>query len=272
MGILSPNSPDTCHSNRPVSYVLCEGETIGCRWRPLYAASRLKTDSCWDKNTGEQRRMPVAHDPKFGCDKTLVLQEISLSDCDSLRGRRNQTRPIVAKGGLRPKILWVEKRQRRETANLPFSDEARDVMTDTAVAPYEVEVFFDGGCPLCAREIAMLKRWDRRHKIRFTDIDAAEFRAEDVGKTQDELMAQLCGRLPDGTWIRGVEVFRRLYTAVGFGPLVFLSRLPVISQTMDLGYVLFARNRLRLTGRCTTKSCEVKQTPKTPDLVTKSPS
>ena len=137
-------------------------------------------------------------------------------------------------------------------------------MTNTPETPYEVEVFFDGGCPLCVREIGMLRRWDRRHKIRFTDIDAAEFRTADVGKSYDELMAQMHGRLPDGTWIRGVEVFRRLYKAVGFGPLVFLSRLPVISQTLDLGYVLFAKNRLRLTGRCTAKSCEVKQPPATP--------
>lgn len=107
----------------------------------------------------------------------------------------------------------------------------------------------------------MLRRWDRQHKIRFTDIDAAEFRPEELGKTMAELMAEIQGRLPDGTWISGVEVFRRLYTAVGFGPLVFLTRLPIISQTMDLGYRWFAKNRLRLTGRCTAESCKVKPIP-----------
>lgn len=142
-------------------------------------------------------------------------------------------------------------------------------MTDSSEVPYEVEVFFDGGCPLCVREIGMLKRWDRRHKIRFTDIDATDFQATEVGKSYDELMAQMHGRLPDGTWIRGVEVFRRLYTAVGFGPLVFLSRLPVISQTLDLGYVLFAKNRLRLTGRCTPNSCDAKKPPVTPEHATR---
>ena len=33
-------------------------------------------------------------------------------------------------------------------------------------------------------------------------------------------MAQIHGRLPDGTWLQGVEVFRRLYAAIGFGSLV----------------------------------------------------
>ncbi len=120
-----------------------------------------------------------------------------------------------------------------------------------------VEVFFDGGCPLCVREIDMLRRWDRPQRIRFTDIDAAEFSAEALGKTYEDLMARIQGRLPDGTWIEGVEVFRRLYTAVGFGPVVWVTRWPGISHLMNLGYTLFARNRLRFTGRCLGKSCAI---------------
>ena len=145
-------------------------------------------------------------------------------------------------------------------------------MSTNVATPYEFEVFYDGGCPLCVREIGLLRRWDRRGKIRFTDIDAKDFHAAEVGKSYDELMKQIYGRLPDGTWIRGVEVFRRLYTAVGFGPIVFLSRLPVISQGLDLGYVLFARNRLRLTGRCTSDTCSVKHYPKQMEPLTRNPS
>ena len=145
-------------------------------------------------------------------------------------------------------------------------------MSINDVSPYEFEVFYDGGCPLCVREIGMLRRWDRRGKIRFTDIDAKDFNAAEVGKSYDDLMKQMHGRLPDGTWIRGVEVFRRLYTAVGFGPVVFHSRLPVISQGLDLGYVLFARNRLRLTGRCNSETCAVKHDAKHLDSLTRNPS
>ena len=145
-------------------------------------------------------------------------------------------------------------------------------MSTNDASPYEFEVFYDGGCPLCVREIGMLRRWDRRGKIRFTDIDAKDFNPEFVGKSYDELMKQIYGRLPDGTWIRGVEVFRRLYTAVGFGPIVFLSRLPVISQGLDLGYVLFAKNRLRLTGRCNAETCEVKHQSKPVNPLTRNPS
>ncbi|MEI8382432.1 MAG: DUF393 domain-containing protein [Planctomycetota bacterium] len=123
---------------------------------------------------------------------------------------------------------------------------------------YDVEVFYDGDCPLCLREINMLRRKDSKGKIQFTNIADAEFHSLNVGKTYDELMLRIHGRLPDGTWIEGVEVFRRLYKAVGFGPLVAVTRLPIISQVMDLGYVLFARNRLRLTGRCQAGTCDIK--------------
>jgi predicted DCC family thiol-disulfide oxidoreductase YuxK len=124
---------------------------------------------------------------------------------------------------------------------------------------FDIEVFFDGGCPLCRREINLLRLWDRRQRIRFTDIDAEAYDPAAVGKSRDELMAEIHGRLPDGSVISGVEVFRRLYSAVGFRWLVAPTRLPGISWLFDVGYRFFARNRLKLTGRCKDGVCAVPQ-------------
>jgi predicted DCC family thiol-disulfide oxidoreductase YuxK len=128
------------------------------------------------------------------------------------------------------------------------------------LADQRFEVFYDGACPLCMREIRFLRRLDRKGRIRFTDIAAADFRASDYGTTLEALMSEIHGRLPDGSWVRGVEVFRRLYSAVGLGPLVWVSRLPIVAGILDRGYRLFARNRLRWTGRCSDSegSCGVK--------------
>lgn len=115
---------------------------------------------------------------------------------------------------------------------------------------YEVEVFYDGECPLCLREIRMLRWMDRKRRILFTDISREGFSPEAYGKDMDELMGEIHARLPDGTWITGVEVFRRLYSAVGFKTLASLTRLPLASGFLDFGYNVFAKNRLRLTGRC----------------------
>jgi predicted DCC family thiol-disulfide oxidoreductase YuxK len=124
-----------------------------------------------------------------------------------------------------------------------------------AAPAFEIEVFYDGACPLCLREIALLRRRDRDHHIRFSDISAPEFDAAQVGVSLSTLMARIHGRLPDGRLIEGVEVFRRLYQAVGFGPIVAATRLPGVSQLLDLSYRLFAKNRLKLTGRCDDAAC-----------------
>lgn len=121
---------------------------------------------------------------------------------------------------------------------------------------WEVEVFHDGECPLCRREVGLLQRLDaRRGRIRFTDIAARDFDACALGKTHEQLMARIHGRLPDGTWIEGVEVFRRVYAALGLGLLVPLTRVPGVSHLLDAAYGVFARQRLRITGRCSDEVC-----------------
>jgi predicted DCC family thiol-disulfide oxidoreductase YuxK len=125
------------------------------------------------------------------------------------------------------------------------------------MSDHHIEVFYDGDCPLCLREIRMLRRLDRHRRIRAVDIAQDGFDAGALGVPRAALLARIHGRLPDGTLIEGVEVFRRLYAAVGFGPLVSLTRLPGIAQAFDLGYDWFARNRLRLTGRCDAEACDL---------------
>ena len=129
--------------------------------------------------------------------------------------------------------------------------------TVPTVKPYAVEVFYDGDCPLCRREIEMIRRQDRRERIRFTDIAAADFQAEAYGTTRDALMAEIHGRDAAGEWLTGVEVFRRLYGEIGFGPLVAVSRWPLVAPALDLLYRWFAKRRLQLTGRCASDRCTV---------------
>ncbi len=121
----------------------------------------------------------------------------------------------------------------------------------------DVEVFFDGDCPLCLREIRLLRRLDRRGRIGFVDIAAAGFDPAAVGVTWAALMDRIHARLPDGTIIDGVEVFRRLYAAVGFGALVAVTRLPGLSHALDAAYEVFAKHRLKWTGRCVDDACAV---------------
>jgi predicted DCC family thiol-disulfide oxidoreductase YuxK len=130
------------------------------------------------------------------------------------------------------------------------------MMADAGIA---FEVYFDGDCPLCRREIAFLRRLDRsRNAIRFTDIAERGFdlAAHGLGSLRHtDLMARIHGRSSDGEIVEGVEVFRRLYAAVGFGPIVAMTRFRPIAALLDAAYRWFATNRLRLTGRCDDEAC-----------------
>lgn len=122
---------------------------------------------------------------------------------------------------------------------------------------YAMEVFFDGDCPLCTREVNMIRRRDKVGRIRFTDIAAPGFDAGARGFTMQELMDEIRAELPDGTRIHGVEVFRRMYDLMGLGPLVSVTRLWGVRQGLDGLYKVWAKHRLKLTGRCVDDVCTV---------------
>lgn len=120
----------------------------------------------------------------------------------------------------------------------------------------EITLLFDGECPLCAREVAMLRRLDRaRGRIAFADIAAPGFDAGRYGRSDAELMARIHGVLGDGRVVEGLEVFRRAYAAVGLGWALAWTDWPGLRRVADAGYRWFARNRLRLTGR-SAHACE----------------
>lgn len=118
-----------------------------------------------------------------------------------------------------------------------------------------VEVFFDGGCPLCRREMTWVRRLDRHGRVLLSDIAGEHFRPKDGEPDIMALMAQIHGRLPDGRWIVGVEVFRRIYEAVGWGFLVWPTRLPGIRSLLDRAYNRFARARFERVVRSGRVSC-----------------
>ena len=127
--------------------------------------------------------------------------------------------------------------------------------------PSDFEVFFDGKCPLCLREINMIRRKDRRKRLTLTDIADPEFEPSDVPLS--ELMAEIHGRNPDGSYVKGVEVFRQIYSRIGFGFVVKLSRLPLVGKALDFAYYLFAKIRYwsakRRMARCDTLCSPPKQ-------------
>ena len=126
------------------------------------------------------------------------------------------------------------------------------------MASYPLTVFFDGACPICDREIALMKRLDRRRQLQFCDFSTQEYDAASSGFATADLGAVIHARWADGSVITGVEVFRAMWEAVGLGFLARLSRLSLVEPLVLKAYAWFARNRLRLTGRshaCVEDAC-----------------
>lgn len=124
-------------------------------------------------------------------------------------------------------------------------------------ADWNVKLLFDGDCPLCMREVALMSRFNRRGRLALEDIAAPGFDAGRYGLTQAEVMGHIHAVLPDGRVVTGMEAFRRSYSALGLGWVLGATALPGVRQLADLGYAWFAKNRLRLTGRdgCETGTC-----------------
>jgi predicted DCC family thiol-disulfide oxidoreductase YuxK len=114
-----------------------------------------------------------------------------------------------------------------------------------------LRILIDGDCPLCRREARLLERLDRdRGRLEMVDIAASAFDPSRFGLTMEHVMGEIHAVLPDGRLVTGMEVFRRAYAAVGLGWLLAPSGWPVLRPLFDVLYRWFARNRLRLTGRC----------------------
>jgi predicted DCC family thiol-disulfide oxidoreductase YuxK len=110
-----------------------------------------------------------------------------------------------------------------------------------------IEVYFDGACPICSREMAIVRKLDRNNAIACTDIAARDFDANDFGLDAEALNRQIHGRLGDGRIVTGVEVFRQIYERLGFRRSVALSRRPWIARVLERLYAVFAKHRQTIT-------------------------
>jgi predicted DCC family thiol-disulfide oxidoreductase YuxK len=122
-------------------------------------------------------------------------------------------------------------------------------------------ILIDGACPLCKREGDLLLKLDKgRGNLVLEDIASPTFDASKYGTTFDAVMGSIHGVLPGGKLVSGMEVFRRAYAAVGFGWVLAWSAWPGLRVIADAGYKVFAKYRLRLTGRgaaCEGGTCKI---------------
>jgi predicted DCC family thiol-disulfide oxidoreductase YuxK len=103
-----------------------------------------------------------------------------------------------------------------------------------------LEVWFDGDCPLCRREIALMRRLDRRRVIQFIDVATG---AGACPIDRAELLARFHAR-EDGRLVSGAEAFAAMWRAIPLlSPLGQLARNRVVLSGLERLYLAFLRVR-----------------------------
>ena len=116
---------------------------------------------------------------------------------------------------------------------------------------WNIKLLYDGECPLCVREVKFLRKRDAgRGIVNFVDIADLNYNPEaNAGVDFATAMGRIHGILPDGTVIKNVEVFRRVYEELGMGWVYAITKLPAIAKIANIIYGIWADWRLQLTGR-----------------------
>ncbi len=107
----------------------------------------------------------------------------------------------------------------------------------------KVIVWYDGGCPLCIREIAVMRRLDQRRAIDFVDVAPAD----SVCPLDRQLMLARFHASEDGVILSGAAAFAAMWRAIPLLKLLgYAARNPAILRLLERLYTQFLKFRPRL--------------------------
>lgn len=113
-----------------------------------------------------------------------------------------------------------------------------------------LKLLYDGECPICKREICLLRKRDRQTKINFIDISAKEFSPfENNNIDYNTAMSQIHVIDGKGNLLIGIPAFAAVYARCQMLIISTFMRIPTIERILKFFYKFFAKNRLWITGR-----------------------
>ena len=100
----------------------------------------------------------------------------------------------------------------------------------------QVTVYYDGGCPLCLREIRLMRRLDRRERIDFVDVEDPSTSCP----LDRETLLQRFHAEQDGELVSGAAAFGAMWRQIPLlRPLGLLARNRWILATLEWSYLRF---------------------------------
>lgn len=122
-------------------------------------------------------------------------------------------------------------------------------------------VFYDSHCPLCSREIELLRERCGDGRIVGAAIDEHLEELAHLGVSREAAMTYLYATDDAGRLFVGMDAVRLMYRESGWVVPAKILSLPLVRQLADWAYSVFARNRYRLPAwllkrpQCENGSC-----------------
>ncbi|WP_268796420.1 thiol-disulfide oxidoreductase DCC family protein [Pseudomonas huanghezhanensis] len=113
-------------------------------------------------------------------------------------------------------------------------------------AQWPLMLYFDGECPLCAREIKLLRARSTEDRLLLVDMSDDGFDAQALGFTVEQMQSALHARFADGRWVTGLDATLWSWRAAGLGKWAAPLSSRALRPLFEIGYRLFCRLRPHL--------------------------
>ena len=111
----------------------------------------------------------------------------------------------------------------------------------------ELTVYYDGGCPLCQREIAFFKKREEPGKVNWIDICSSTDQALGEDLKRCDAMSRFTVRNTDGTLVSGAAAFSEMWRVTpGFKWLGQIAQWRPIQLALETLYLGFLKIRPRI--------------------------
>ena len=106
-----------------------------------------------------------------------------------------------------------------------------------------VKVWFDSACPLCAREIKIMRKLDWFNKVDFVDV----LSTPDCPTQREHLLERFHAQRLGGPLLSGAAAFALLWRSLPLlRPLGEIARIPLVLRALEVIYLKFLRIRPKL--------------------------
>lgn len=110
-------------------------------------------------------------------------------------------------------------------------------------------LFYDGRCPLCSKEMTLLKRL-KNSSLVLVDIHEEDSLGLMYPKTSNELLSVLHLKTAEQEWVTGIDASVMAWSHTKYGFLYKPLRWPILKQLSDYIYAIWARRRACKLGYC----------------------